>query len=109
MSVPGILLIGLVCIMLLAALYWHWRVYSLFRSLGEVKRKFIYAEFAFQLANPWLARQLGRPMLRDQLSPDLLARVEVARRQIRRVELGLACCVILWIGLLLATIRTSGG
>ena len=109
MSVPGILFIGLVCIMLLAALYWHWRVYALYRSLDEVKRKFIYSEFSFQFANPWLAKQLGRPMLRDELSPDLLARVEVVRRQMRHVELGLACCVILCLGLMLATIRTSGG
>lgn len=56
-SVIPIAVIGLVCIMLLAALYWHWRVYSLYKSLDEVKRKFIYSEFSFQFQNPWLGLQ----------------------------------------------------
>jgi hypothetical protein len=102
-----IAVIGLVCIMLLAALYWHWRVYSLYKSLDEVKRKFIYSEFSFQFQNPWFAKQLGGPMFRDELPPDLLARVDVVRQQMRYVVFGLACCIILIFGLMLSTFRTT--
>lgn len=105
-SLP-ITVVGLVCIMLLAALYWHWRVYSLYKSLDEVKRKFIYSEFSFQLQNPWFAKQLGGPMFRDELPSDLLARVEVIRQQVRYVVFGVACCIILVFGLMLLTFRTT--
>jgi hypothetical protein len=32
---------------LLSALYRHWRVYSLYRSLDDVKHRIVYAEFPF--------------------------------------------------------------
>ncbi len=56
--------------MLLCALYWHRLVYSLYRSLDHVRRKFVYTEFSFQFQSPWLAKQLGGPMFRDTLSPE---------------------------------------
>lgn len=106
-SLLPIAVAGLVCIMLLAALYWHWRVYSLYNSLDEVKRKFIYSEFSFQFQNPWFAKQLGGPMFRDELPSDLLARVEVIRQQMRYVVFGVACCIIIVLGLMLSTFRTT--
>jgi hypothetical protein len=48
----------------LAGLYWHWRVFSLYRSLIQVKDKFGYDEFSFQFQSPYLAKQLGGPMFR---------------------------------------------
>jgi hypothetical protein len=61
-------LAGLFCVMLLCALYWHWRIYSLYRSLDEVRRKFVYTEFSFQFQSPAIAAWLGGPMFRDGLS-----------------------------------------
>jgi hypothetical protein len=71
--------------MLLCALYWHWLVYSLYRSLDDVRRKFVYTEFSFQFQSPWLAKQLGGPMFRDALSPEQQMQVAAVNRQARRV------------------------
>jgi hypothetical protein len=51
-SLVQIAAVVLVCIMLLAGLYWHWRVFSLYRSLIQVKDKFGYDEFSFQFQSP---------------------------------------------------------
>jgi hypothetical protein len=71
--------------MLVCALYWHWLVYSLYRSLDQVRRKFVYTEFSFQFQSPWLAKQLGGPMFRDALSPEQQMQVAAVNRQARRV------------------------
>jgi hypothetical protein len=71
--------------MLLCVFYWHWRIYSLYRSLDGVRRKFVYTEFCFQFQSPWLARQLGGPMFRDALSPEQQMQVAAVSRQARRV------------------------
>jgi hypothetical protein len=82
--------IGLFAAILLCALYWHWLVYSLYRSLDDVRRKFVYTEFSFQFQSPWLARQLGGTMFRDALSPEEQMQVATANRQERRVMAVLA-------------------
>ena len=75
---------------LLCALYWHWVVYSLYRSLDDVRREFVYPEFSFQFQSPWLARRLGGPMFRDALSPEQQIQVAAANRRARRVMAVLA-------------------
>jgi hypothetical protein len=86
-------LAGLLCTMLLCALYWHWRVYSLYRSLDEVKHKFVYSEFSFQFQSPWFARQLRGPMFRDELSPEEEMQVAAVSRQLRPAMIVVGCCV----------------
>jgi hypothetical protein len=78
--------------MLLCAFYWHWRVYSLYKSLDEVGRKFAYTEFSFQFQSSWLAGQLGGPMFRDALSPGQRMHVAAVGRQMRRVMAVVAVC-----------------
>src|SRR5690349_9424593 len=75
---------GSFALMVLCTVYWHWRVYSLYKSLGEVGRKFAYTEFAFQFQSSWLAA-LGGPMFRDALSPVQRMQVAANGRQMRRV------------------------
>ena len=82
--------IGLFAAILLCALYWHWLVYSLYRSLDDARHKFVYTEFCFQFQSQWLARQLGGPMFRDALSPEEQMQVAAANRQARRVMAVLA-------------------
>ena len=92
----------LVCVMLLAGLYWHWRVYSLYRSLTEVRDRFGYNEFSFQFQSPYLAMQLGGPMFRDGLPPHLLGEVAVVRQRMRYVVFGAAFCAVALIALVMA-------
>ncbi len=70
--------------MLICALYWRWLVYSLYRSLDDVRHKFVYTEFSFQFQSPWLAKQLGGPMFRDALSPEQQMQVAAVNQQARR-------------------------
>jgi hypothetical protein len=79
-------------VMLLCAFYWHWRVHALYKSLGEVRRKFAYTEFSFQFQSSWLAGQLGGPMFRDALSPEQRMHVAAVGRQMRRVMAVVAVC-----------------
>jgi hypothetical protein len=78
--------------MLLCVSYWHWRVYSLYKSLGEVGRRFPYTEFSFQFQSPWLAGQLGGPMFRDALSSEQKMLVIAVGRQTRRIMRVIAVC-----------------
>lgn len=81
--------------MLLGVFYWHWRVYALYTSMTEIRRKFAYTEFAFQFQSPWLSRQFGGPMFRDALSQEQQTQVARAERQMRRVMGVVAvCCAI---------------
>jgi TRAP-type C4-dicarboxylate transport system permease small subunit len=86
---------------LLCAFFWHWLVYSLYRSLDDVRRKFVYTEFSFQFQSPWLARQLGGPMFIDALSPEEQMQVAAANRQARRVMAVFAVfCALVFFGIL---------
>ncbi|MET4312321.1 hypothetical protein [Bradyrhizobium barranii] len=79
--------IGSFSTMLGCALYWHWRVYSLYRSLGDVKRKFVDTEFSFQFQTPTLAAWLGGPMFRDKLSSVEQMQVTAVEQQLRSVRI----------------------
>jgi hypothetical protein len=85
--------VALLLVMLLCALYWHWRIYSLYRSLEDVRHKFVYSEFCFQFQSPWLAAQLGGPMFREGLSPEQKMRVAAVSRQLRPAMVVLSVCV----------------
>lgn len=89
---------GSFCVMLLCVFYWHWRIYSLYRSLDEVRRKFAYTEFSFQFQTPSLAAWLGGPMFRDGLSPEQQMRVVAVTRQLRTARVVFAVCGV--VGLL---------
>jgi hypothetical protein len=91
-SILLLVLAGSLAAMLLCASYWHWRVYSLYKSLGEVGRRFAYSEFAFQFQSSWLARQLGGQMFRDALSPEQQMQVAAVDQQMRRVMGVFAIC-----------------
>src|SRR5258708_7768798 len=121
MSVEGIVVLASLPILVLAALFWHARVYSLYRLLGErwpeieqqllqglhqpqpVRRVSIpkpagdlsYYWFSFQFQSPWLARQLpGYVDLFSSLPQDLAAQVSTVRRDMKRAQL-----IVAWLGL----------
>jgi hypothetical protein len=90
-------LAGLVCTaVLLCAVYWHWRVYSLYGSLDNVREKFTYVEFSFQFGQPWWSRQLGGPMFRDGLSQDQKKQVEAMMQQLRPAVLVYRICGLIF-------------
>jgi|SRR5579871_1913578 len=78
--------------MLLIALYWHVRIFLLYRSLEGVRQKFPYTEFAFQFQTPGLAKWLGGPMFRDGLSGEQSIQVQQLERHIRTTRIICAVC-----------------
>ena len=84
--------LGSFAVMLLCVSYWHWRVFSLYKSLGEIGRRFAYMEFCFQFQAPWLAGQLGGPMFRDALSPEQQMQVIAVDQRARRIMRVVAVC-----------------
>ena len=124
MSVEEIVVLASLPIPVLAALSWHARVYSLYRSLGErwpeieqqllqgrhqpqpVRRESIpkpagdlsYYWFSFQFQSDWLARQLpGYVDLFSSLPQDLAAQVSIIRRDMKRAQLIMACWGLLFV------------
>jgi hypothetical protein len=126
MSVEGVtVLVTLASLLvpaLAAAAFWHVRVYSIYRLLGEhwpeieqqrlqerrqlqpVRRVSIpkpagdlsYYWFSREFANPWLAKQLpGYVDLFCCLPQDMAAQVSIVRRHTRRAELIVTCCALL--------------
>jgi hypothetical protein len=100
MSIEGILALALLPVPVLAALFWHARVYSLYRLLGERVGNVSYYWFSFQFQVPGFARQLpGFVDFFSFLPEDLAAKVFVVRRDTKRAEV----IMVLWI-LLVATL-----
>jgi hypothetical protein len=126
MSTEGIIMLAIMLaslpVALLAAAFWHVRVYSIYRLLGErwseieqqllqerrqlqpVRRVSIpkpagdlsYYWFSFQFQNPELAKQLpGYVDLFCSLPQDMAAQVSIVRRDMRRAELIVACWALL--------------
>jgi hypothetical protein len=88
MSVEGILVLASLPIPVLAALFWHARVYSLYRLLGERVGNLSYCWFCFQFQTPGIARQLpGFVDLFSSLPDDLAAKVFIVRRDTKRAEI----------------------
>ena len=84
MSIAGIALLCSLAIPMLAAIYWHWRVYGLYRMLGGPSKNISYYWFSFQFQNPRFARQLpGYVELLDPQTDDLKARIVIVRLQMR--------------------------
>jgi hypothetical protein len=84
MSVSAIAFLVTVPIPVLAGLFWQWKVYSLYRLLGDRVGNLSYYWFAFQFQNPHFARQLGGYVdIYASLPDDLSDRVITARRQTR--------------------------
>lgn len=111
----------------LAALFWHARVYSLYRLFGErwpeIERQLLqgrrqpqplrrvsiprpagdlsYTWFAIQLANPWYASNFpGYVDLFSSLPEDLAARVSDVRREMKWAELFSVCWTLLLVAIL---------
>ena len=96
LSVEGIVLLGSLPIPVLAGLFWHWRVYSLYKLLGDRASEAGYYWFAFQVQNPNFSRQLsGHVDLLESLPQDLSAQVLAVRRQIRDATLAMAFWMLL--------------
>ena len=124
MSVEGIVVLASLPIALLAAAFWHVRVYSLYRLLGErwpeIEQQLLqrrhqpqpvstpkpvgdlsYYWFSFQFQCDWLARQLpGYVDLFSSLPQDLAAQVSIVRRDMRRAELIVACWGLLFVSMI---------
>src|ERR1700704_5452468 len=96
MSVEGIVALASLPIPVLAGLFWHARVYSLYRLLGERVGNLSYYWFSFQLQSPHFARQLpGYVDLWSSLPENLAAQVSIVRREMKWAELIMACWVLL--------------
>jgi hypothetical protein len=96
MPVAGIVLVCSLPIPILAGLYWHWRVYSLYKRLGDRVKNISYYWFCFQFQNPSFAKQLpGYSGFLDHLPDDLSTHVVTVRRQIRCATAALAIWMIL--------------
>jgi hypothetical protein len=101
MSVEGIVALASLPIPVLAVLFWHARVYSLYRLLGERVRNISYYLFSFQLQTPKLAKLFpGYVDLFSSLPEDLAVRVSIVRREIRSAELTMACWMLLTVTLI---------
>ena len=88
MSVEGILVLVSLPVPVLAALFWHTRVYSLYRLLGERVGNLGYYWSSFQFQTPGIARQFpGFVDLFRSLPDDLAAKVFIVRRDTRRAEI----------------------
>lgn len=95
MSVEGIVALASLPIPILAALFWHVRVYSLYKMLGERLGDLRYSWFAFQLANPyWASKFPGYVDISGFLPEDLAARVVVVRRKMKWAELIVVCWML---------------
>jgi hypothetical protein len=93
MSVEGILALASLPVPVLAALFWHARVYPLHRLLGERVGDLSYYWFCFQFQTPGIARQFpGYVDLFSSLPDDLAAKVFIVRRDTKRAEIVL----LLW-------------
>jgi hypothetical protein len=100
MPVEGILVLASLPIPLLAALFWHARVYSLYRLLGDRVGNISYYWFSFQFQTPGIAQQFpGFVDLFSSLPEDMAARVFVVRRDTKRAEI-----IMLFWTLLIATL-----
>jgi len=58
MPVEGILILASLPVPVLAALFWHARVYPLYRLLGERVGDLSYYWFCFQFQTPGIAQQV---------------------------------------------------
>src|SRR5712691_6274801 len=101
MSVEGIFVLASLPVPVLAALFWHARVYSLYRLLGERVGNLSYYWFCFQFQTPGIARQFpGFVDLFSSLPEDLAAKVFVVRRDTKRAEIAVAFWILLFVTML---------
>jgi hypothetical protein len=101
MSVEGIFVLASLPVPVLAALFWHARVYSLYRLLGERVGNISYYWFCFQFQTPGLARQFtGFVDLFSSLPEDLAAKVFIVRRDTKRAEMAMAFWMLFVVTLL---------
>jgi hypothetical protein len=101
MSVEGIVALASLPIPILAALFWHARVYSLYRILGERVGNLSYYWFSFQFQTPQFARMLpGYVDLFSSLPEDLAAQVAMVHRKTKWAELIVVCWMLLIVTLI---------
>ena len=89
MSQPVLIaLAGLWCAaVMLCVAYMYWHLYAGYQSLDAVKNELGFAEFNFQLLNPWWSRQIRRRTFWDTLSPEQATRVQALMERLRPVRL----------------------
>jgi hypothetical protein len=105
MSTKGMIFLVSLPIPILAAVFWHDRVYSLYRLLDDPAEKVGYYWFSFRLQNPWLSRQLPGHVEPLSSIPDDPERVASVRRQIRIAHLIMGAWVLLSFALFALTAR----
>jgi hypothetical protein len=90
----GILLLCSLPILIFLGIYWHWKVYGLYRRLGPQVRDIGYYWFSFQFQTPNMARQLPGYVDFSSLMPEeSLEQMGSVRRQARRIT----TAMLLWI------------
>ena len=105
MSFSGIALLCSLPIPILAALYWHWRVYAVYKLVRDRNRNISYYWFSFQFQNQSFAKQLPGYVDFFHSQPDgLLACVATVRRQTRWVTV----VMVLWMVLAIILFCISG-
>ena len=101
MSIEGILVLASLPIPVVAVLFWHARVYSLYRLLGERVGNLNYYWFSFQFQTPQLARLFpGYVDIFSSLPEDLAVQVFVVRRDMKRAEMIIAIWILLIVTLI---------
>src|SRR5215510_6835369 len=96
-----LLLVGI----MLLALYWHWRVFSLYRSLNLASDKIRLLRVRISVSERASRQAIWRSDVRDGLSPHLLAQVATVRQQARYIEYTMVCCAITLLALIIASLR----
>jgi hypothetical protein len=101
----GIVLLCSLPIPIALGLYWHWKVYGLYRRLGIRAREIGYYWFSFELQNPNMARQLsGDESFASRLPAESMEQVALVRRQARYIT----AAMFLWIIMAIILFVVSG-
>ena len=105
MSLAETLLLYSLPIPILAGAYWHWKVFGLYRRLGDRVRDIGYYWFSTQFQTPGLATQLyRRESFASFLPEDKLAEIEMIRREARPAIIAIA----LWMTVAVTLFFVSG-
>jgi hypothetical protein len=81
---PKILLWVTVVMFMLYPLYFYWKIYGVYRALGNRTKELGFFWFSFQFQHPVVSRGMKSYLnYYDALPDDLKARVDAVRRQLR--------------------------
>ena len=108
MSATGILFLCSLPIPVLAGVYWHWKVYGLYRRLGDQVRDVGYYWFSTQIQTPGLATQFYRCKDFASFLPEAsLAEIAVVRREARLATITTALWIMIAVVLFIISGRSA--